>query len=105
VTSGDVAEPWRSLFAAVAELAQPLLDAGWILIETVEEASWEYGDSVFWVLERAGEGIDLEYYDHGQLVVYPSEPAGDDEPTMPLFAVDDATIGRCRDAFHAQGWL
>lgn len=53
--------PWDDLFGELARRAAPLLDAGWELVSTEREDSWEFGDSVFWDLERDGVCIELEY--------------------------------------------
>ena len=97
---------WDELFAALAERAQPLLDAGWQLVDTLQEESWEYGDSVFYDLERDGVVVELEYYEHGQLVLYPTNDAApDDEVTEPVFSIHGATPATALEAFQASGLL
>lgn len=100
---------WDDLFDELARRAQALLDAGWRLVSTDRDVSREYGDSVFWDLEREGQTVELEYYEHGQLVAYPvsdSDDGNDDgEPTPAYFAIPDSTVDNSRAAFADQGWL
>jgi hypothetical protein len=102
---------WDDLFAGLHERVLPLLNAGWALARTDRDESWEYGDSVVYDLERDGAILNIEYYDHGQLVAYPvEEHAQDDEdcdsdPAEPLFWIDDSTPESSRLAFEEQGWL
>ncbi|MGY6499924.1 MAG: hypothetical protein ACXIVQ_03360 [Acidimicrobiales bacterium] len=96
---------WVSLFATLADISQPLFDAGWALTSTDADSSSEHGDSVFYGLERGGVTIELEYFDHGRLVGYPVDPEkDDDEPTEPFFAVQDGA-GEAADHFATCGWL
>jgi hypothetical protein len=100
---------WDDLFAAMHERVVPLLDAGWLLTGREEEGSSEYGDSVFYDLERGATHLQIEYYEHGQLVAYPNEPRSeedwDGDPTEPYFSIYDSTPATCRSAFEEQGWL
>lgn len=99
---------WDDLFAALHERLLPLLDAGWILTEPVREESREFGDSVFYDLQRGTTVLNIEYYEHGQLVAYPVEERPDDwdgEPEEPYFSIDDSTPASSRSAFEEQGWL
>ena len=64
---------WDDLFAQLELRAQPMLDAGWMLVSTDRDESMEYGDSVFYDLERDGTVIELECFEHGQLVAYPDQ--------------------------------
>lgn len=100
-------DTWADLDAHLLERAQPLLDAGWQVTGTDRDESWEYGDSVFLQLTRSGGTIELEYYDHGQLVAYPvtSPHEEPDEEAEPFFSIVDATHERARLEFAAQGWL
>jgi hypothetical protein len=86
----------------------PLLDAGWSLREPDrDETSAEFGDSVFFDLVRDGITVNVEYYEHGQLVAYPAEddPDTDGEPTEPYFSIEGSTPESSRQAFEAQDWL
>ena len=100
---------WDDLFAAMHERVVPLLDAGWLLTGRDREGSSEYGDSVFYDLERGATHLQMEYYEHGQLVAYPNEPRSeedwDGDPTEPYFSIYDSTPATCRSAFEEQGWL
>jgi hypothetical protein len=101
-------ETWDDLFAALHERVLPLLDAGWILTGTEQEESAEFGDSVFYGLQRGTTVLNIEYYEHGQLVAYPVEerPADwDGEPEEPYFSIHDSTPASSRSAFEEQGWL
>lgn len=97
---GDV-----DLGAGLAQRAQVLLDAGWVLAYTESDQGWD-GDSLFWGLERDGVTIELEYYDQGRLVAYPvSERDPDDELAEPYFSIVDSTVESSRAAFETHGWL
>lgn len=100
---------WDDLFAKLHERVRPLLNAGWALAGTDREESSEHGDSVFYDLERDGTVLNVEYYEHGQLVAYPVEAHPQDEedpePTEPFFSIYDSTLGSSRLAFEEQGWL
>lgn len=100
---------WDDLFSNLHERVLPLLNAGWTLTGPDRDESWEYGDSVFYDLERNGTILNVEYYEHGQLVVYPvAEQVPDEdesERTEPLFSIDDSTPENSRHAFEEQGWL
>jgi hypothetical protein len=61
---------------------------------------------VFYDLERDGVGIELEYYEHAQLVAYPlGQDTDDGEPTEPLFVLADSTTESSRKAYVNIGWL
>lgn len=98
-----------TVFSKLRERVLPLLNAGWTLSGTDRDESWEYGDSVFYDIERDGTIVNIEYYEHGQLVAYPvEEGAADDdgsEPAEPYFSIDDSTPESSRLAFENQGWL
>ena len=99
---------WDDLFAALRERALPLLQAGWTVTGTDREASVEFGDSVFYDLRRGSTVLNIEYYEHGQLVAYPGGEmphAQDGEPTDPFFSIYDSTPASSRAAFDEQGWL
>lgn len=100
---------WDELLAMLHERALPLLEAGWTLTSTDREESWEFGDSVFYDLERDGLILNLEYYEHGQLVAYPvADSASEDEgpeQAEPTFSIDDSTPENTPRAFEANGWL
>jgi hypothetical protein len=100
---------WDDLFDGLHERVLPLLNAGWALTGKDRDESWEYGDSVFCDLERDGAILNIEYYEHGQLVAYPvEEHAQDDEdpePAAPFFSIDKSTPESSRLAFEEQGWL
>ena len=102
--STRVGGTWDDMFAELERRARPMLDAGWRLVDTLHEESWEYGDSVFYDLERDGSVVELEYYEHGQLVAYPvvEEPVEDAEP---FFSIHGSTEASALDAFRRQGWL
>lgn len=106
---GRLGGSWDDMFAAMHERVVPLLDAGWLLTGRESEESWEYGDSVFYDLERGTTHLNLEYYEHGQFVAYPNEPRPEEEwdgdPTEPYFSIYDSTSATCRSAFEEQGWL
>jgi hypothetical protein len=61
---------WEELFDELEERTTPPLDAGWRVVSTDRDESWEFGDSGFFDLEREGTVVELEYYEHGQLVAY-----------------------------------
>lgn len=83
-----------------------MLDAEWEHTSTESDQSWEYGNSLFWTLERGGLVVELEYYEHGQLVAYPvTEEPDDVENAEPYFSIMESTIGSSRAAMAAQGWL
>lgn len=99
---------WDDLFAALRERILPLLDAGWILTGTEQEESAEFGDSVFYDLQRGTTLLNIEYFEHGQLVAYPVEEHPDDwdgDPEEPYFSIYDSTPASSRSAFEEQGWL
>lgn len=96
---------WDDLFAELALRARPLLDAGWRLVATEQEDSWEYGDSVFYDLERNGVTVELEYYEHGQLVAYPMGEEPEDGVTEPLLSIPASTPTQAEEAFVALGLL
>ncbi|HSH62025.1 MAG TPA: hypothetical protein VK988_20730 [Acidimicrobiales bacterium] len=59
--AGLLAEPrqrmggtWEDMFADLEARAAPMLEAGWHVVATVREESWEFGDSVFYDFERDG---------------------------------------------------
>jgi hypothetical protein len=62
---------WVDLYAELERRAQPMLDAGWAVVDTDQDESWEYGNSVAFDLERDGVTMELEYFEHGQLIAYP----------------------------------
>jgi hypothetical protein len=97
---------WDDLFDDLRRRVQPLLDAGWTLVSTDREESSGFGDSVFYDLERDDVTIELEYYEHAQLVAYPvGDDEKDDEITEPLFTIAESTLESSRTAFMEQGWL
>ena len=97
---------WDDLFGALAERARPLLEAGWQLVSTDRDESWEYGDSVFWDLERDGRVIELEYYEHGQLVLYPTnEAAPADDVTEPVFSIHGSSPASALEALRTHGFI
>lgn len=97
---------WEDLFAGLAARAGPLLEAGWLLISTNSEESWEFGDSVFYDLEREGTMIELEYYEHGQLVAYRAEESEPDDPeSASIFSLPESSKESAAEAFRAHGWL
>lgn len=107
-STGDFATDadWDHVCEEMQRRAKWLTAAGWRHIGTDSDHSWEYGNSVFWDLERDGVVIQLEFYDHGQLVAYPvSEWAQDDELAEPYFSIHRSTVESSREAFEAQGWL
>lgn len=96
------------LFAALRERVLPLLHAGWTVTGTDREASSEFGDSVLYDLRKGATVLNIEYYEHGQLVAYPGGEMPDEqegEPTNPFFSIIDSTPASSRAAFEEQGWL
>jgi len=94
------------LSEGMTQRVQALIDAGWVLAYTESDQSWQYGNSMFWGLERDRVTIELEYYDHGQLVAYPvSERDPADELAEPYFSITKSTVESSRAAFAAQRWL
>lgn len=82
--------------------------AGWEEVEEHREESWEFGDSVAVDLVRAGVCIEIEYYEHGAITGFPMDDPDleiDDEPTKPLFHLDDSTPDELSREFEHQGWL
>lgn len=107
-STGDFATDadWDHVREEMQRRAQWLTAAGWNHIGTDSDHSWEYGNSLFWDLERDGVVIQLEFYDHGQLVAYPvSEKAQDDDLAEPYFSIHRSTVESSREAFEAKGWL
>lgn len=99
---------WDDLLAALHERVLPLLGDGWILTEPGREESCEFGDSVFCNLQRGTTVLNIEYYEHGQLVAYPVEERRDDwdgESEEPYLSIDDSTPASSRSAFEEQDWL
>lgn len=96
------------MFGALRDVAVPLLASGWVLVSTERDVSSEHGDSVFYDLEREGVVIELEYYEHGDLVAY---PMGDDTPpdvddvAEPFFVLEAPSREQCWQAFEAHGWI
>jgi len=83
-----------------------MLEGGWVVISTARDVSHEHGDSVFYDLEREGVEIELEYYEHGELVAYPTDQAVEDgDSTEPVFDLEEPTEAECLEAFIAQGWV
>jgi hypothetical protein len=78
-----------------------------VLVGTERDVSWEHGDLVFYDLSREGLVIELEYYEHGELVAYPMDEAAPKEgdSTVPFFVLEAPTVEECRAAFLAEGWL
>lgn len=115
VADGLVQEPssrvggtWSDMFEQLAARAKPMRDAGWQLISTEREESWEFGDSVFYDLQREGEVIELEYYSHGTLVAYrmdEGDEGSDDPESGSIFSIPDSTAASARAAFRACGWI
>jgi len=105
MTGSDQDGTWERMFDGLAELARPLLDAGWRVVATETEESWEHGDSVFWDLEREGELIELEYYDDGQLVAYPMGEGGDEGSAEPYFSWHGAQPAAVCSEFGRLGWI
>lgn len=83
-----------------------MLEAGWRVVSTDREESWEFGDSPFYGLEREGRMIELEYYEYGQLVAYRIEKSQDDSDqpeSESIFSIPESTIASAAEAFRAQG--
>lgn len=95
-----------ALLAALQEIAEPLLAGGWSLFSTETDEGGMYGYSVFYDLERDGVLIELEYYERGDLVAYPTgaEP-NEDGVTEPYFVLTRPTREDCWAAFAERGWL
>src|SRR4051794_11840357 len=81
---------WKPLFETLEALAAPLFAAGWKLVSTETDESWEFGDSAFYDLERGSECIELEYYEHG--------PAG----RVPQRRTDERRRGAARTVFRPE---
>lgn len=103
---------WSDMWQRLDRVVAPLLDAGWRREGWNEEDSWEYGDSVSYELERAGEQIELELelYEHGHIDVCRNEVEQevdlDEEPTGALFHLHvDASEEWRIGVFDAAGWL
>ena len=98
---------WNDLFASLHERVLPLLNAGWALTGTDRDESWEHGDSVFYDLERDGTTLNMEYYEHGQLIAYPVDERSQDveDPAEPFFSIYDSTPESSRLADEEKGWL
>jgi len=78
------------------------------VVSTEREESGEFGDSVFVDLERDGLSIELEYYEHGQLVGYAVDEASsgeEDLDTEPYFSAPESTADLARSAFASEVWL
>lgn len=104
--STRVGGTWDDMFDELELRARPMLDAGWRLVSTEQEESWEHGDSVFYDLERGDEAVELEYYEHGQLVAYPMlEEPPDGDVTEPVFSIYDSTADSALEAFREHGWV
>jgi hypothetical protein len=87
-----IATTFEELGELALRLAAPLREAGWKVWGGETDRSWEYGDSFFVEAERGGDRIELELYDHGQLVAYDGHPGDDDgDPKEPFFVVQDVT--------------
>lgn len=99
---------WDDLFAELERRARPMRDAGWRLFSTEREESWKYGDSVFYDLVRDGVQVqvELEYYEHGQLVAYPMfEEVDDGDVSEPFFSIYDSTPESALQAFVEHGFV
>lgn len=99
---------WEELFALLADRAKPMVDAGWRVVATSREDSWEFGDSVSCELERSGDMIELEYYENGQLVGYSivdTENVDQDPGAESSFSVADSTTVAALEAFRGCGWI
>ena len=93
------------MFDELAERARPMIDAGWRLVSTARDESWEFGDSVFYDLERDGRLIELEYYEHGQLVAYEVDDAQDADEESTIFVIPDSSAMSSLEAFRAHEWV
>ncbi len=98
---------WGPLFEALEVLAAPLFAAGWKLVATETDESSEYGDSAFYDLERGADRIELEYYEHGQLVAYPNGETTDvdDQMPEPHFVLSDVGRADLVAEFRARRWV
>lgn len=103
--STRVGGTWDDLLDELELRARPMLDAGWRLFSTDQEESWRYGDSVFYDLERDGLRVELEYYEHGQLVAYPLLEEPDDDVTEPIFSIHDSTPESALREFLTHGFV
>ena len=81
--------------------------AGWKLVGTETDESWEYGDSAFYDLERGADCIELEYYEHGQLVAYRNDNATHDGEEMPepYFVLAEVNGAELIELYRAQRWI
>ncbi len=85
-----------------------MLEAGWHVVSTDPEESWEFGDAVFYDLEREGTMIELEYYEHGQLLAYrieKSQDDGDQPESESIFSIPESNTASAAEAFRAHGWV
>lgn len=103
----DLGARWATMLDQLDDRATPLIAAGWHVIATGNDESWEFGDSVHRDYERQGERIELEYYEHGELVAYPltDAPVGDEEGSAALFSVPASTSETAAAAFKERGWV
>lgn len=59
---------------------------------------------MFWDLQRDGITIELELYEHGQLVAYPTGARSEeDEVADPYFSIYRSTVESSREAFRDAG--
>src|SRR3954453_1004328 len=84
----------KPLFDELQTLAAPLFAAGWKLVATDTDERLEFGDSAFYDLERGSVCIELEYYEHGQLVANrDAQPTNiDGKPPEPYFVLSEVHL-------------
>ena len=92
---------WTGMYDDIKRLSAPLIAAGWILDETEQEESREYGDTVSYSLSRGGCRIEIELYEFGSVSVWDLNS----ESEEPLFHVDSNEVEAAVHIFIEQGWL
>lgn len=101
---------WTDMAARADGLVAALVEAGWRMYGHERDISERFGDSVSCMLTGPRE-IQVELYEDGYVIVWaldsPSEDdeGDDDEPSPPLFSIENATAESCRAAFAEHGWL
>jgi len=110
LTDSEVREggTWEDMFGRLDELVAPLIAASWQVQRSIQEteASWEYGESVIYVLARRNALAEVEMFDDTGVHLWDAgESADPDEPDPPLLSFDAATPAGCRAGFHHIGWL
>jgi len=98
-------ELWAFLTEHVDRVAELLTSEGWAVVDGRSFDDPTYWFLVYRHLERAGETIELELRDNGDLLVYPVDDVERDEPTEPVVQLSNPDLELCRAEFVAHGWL